>query len=258
MTRALPRTNFNSSRLTRFLADLDLMAANVPGPAFAERLGEWLNAADAMRLYAAHNAGAGAQDASAAARLATPAALGEECARLRTALTDGIVQSCTPGGATRIRLPLPDPNAPADIAADYEPYRRFHLAQQRDMELAIGPLRGRVRAALTQAAPALGKLAALDAALDGILSGREGKLLAAVPALLERRFAQLRAAHRQALAAAQQVDDPAAWLQPDGWLAHYCQELQAALLAELDLRLQPLTGLIEAFAAFGNEVTRQQ
>jgi hypothetical protein len=253
MTRALPRTNFNSSRLSRFLADLDLMAATAPGPAFAERLGEWLDAADAMRLYAAHNAGAGPQDAQSSTPPAAPVALGEECARLRAALADGIAQSCTPGGTTRIRLPLPDPGAPADLAADYEPYRRFQLAQQRDMDAAIGPLRARVREALAQAAPPLRKLATLDAALDDILAGRESKLLATVPALLEKRFVQLREAHRQTLADPQ-ADDSGTWLNPGGWLARFCQEMQAALLAELDLRLQPVIGLIEAFS---NEVSQQ-
>lgn len=253
MTRALPRTNFNSSGLSRLLAGLGLVDAAAPGPAFAERLGEWLNAADAMRLYAAHNAGADAADAPDApgAQPGGAAALREEGARLRAALADGIARSCTPGErGVRIRLPLPDPAAPAEIAAAYEPYRRFHLAQQREMEAAIGPLRARARAALTRAAPGLAKLASLDAALDGILSGRESRLLATVPALLEKRFEALRAARP-----ADQADDMAAWLRPGGWLADYCGELRAALLAELDLRLQPALGLIEAFC---NEETRRQ
>lgn len=243
MTRALPRTDFNSSGLARFLAGLDLLAPGEPGPAFAARLGEWLDAADAMRLYAAHNAGAGEPPS---APPAAPAALAAECARLRAALEEGIARSCTPGAAGRLGLPVPDPGAPLEIAADYEPYRRFHLAHQRDMETRIGPLRARLRAALAQTAPALGRLAALDAALDAILAGRERRLLAALPALLEKRFERLRAAHRQARADAGRTDDPAAWRLPGGWLARFHEELRAALLAEADLRLQPLAGLIEA------------
>lgn len=247
MTRALPRTNFNSSKLSRVLVELGL-AAEAPGAAIAERLGSWLSAADAMRLYAAHNAGGGASGG------ALPAALAAEGERLRSALTQAIEKSCTPGaGGTRLKLPLPDPATPSEVTADYEPYRRFHLAHQREMETAIAPLRNRARAALAQSAPALAKLAALDAALGDILAGREARLLATVPALLEKRFAQLRDEHRQARADAQQADDPAAWLQPGGWLARFCTEMRAALLAELDLRLQPLTGLIEAFS---NEVSK--
>jgi hypothetical protein len=252
MTRALPRTDFNSSKLSRVLAGLGLAAAEAPGPACAERLGGWLGAADAMRLYAAHNTSAAGVSITPPA----PAELAAAAERLRAALTQAIEKSCTPGaGGTRIKLPQPDPQAPSEIAADYEPYRRFQFAHQREMETAIAPLRARARAALSQATPALAKLAALDAAFGDILAGREARLLAAVPALLEKRFAQLRDAHRQTLAAAGQTDDPAAWLQPGGWLARFCADLQAALLAELDLRLQPVTGLIEAFS---NEVSIQQ
>jgi hypothetical protein len=250
MTRALPRTNFNSSKLSRVLAGLGLVDAAAPGPASAERLGEWLSAADAMRLYAAHNAGAAS---AAPVAPAAAAALATEGDRLRVALAQAIEKSCTPGaGGTRIKLPLPDPAAPREIAADYEPYRRFQFAHQREMETAIAPLRARTRAALAQSAPALAKLAALDAVFGDILAGREARLLATVPALLEKRFTQLRDEHRQALAAAAQADDPAVWLAPGGWLARFCTEMRAALLAELDLRLQPVTGLIEAFS---NEVS---
>ena len=257
MTQVLPRTNFSSSKLTRLLADLNLVDAAGPGPAFAEKLGLWLNVADAMTIYAAHHAGAAKQPAaSAAAAAAAHAAAAAEYARVRAALANSITHGDSPGaGARRIALPQPAPAAPTEIAAAYEPYRRYYLAQQRHMDAAIGPLRAELRDALTRAVPALGKLAALDAAFDGILSGREAKLAATVPALLEKRFEQLRAAHLQTLAATRQTDDTAAWTQPGGWLARFCRELQQALLAELDLRLQPVAGLMEAFS---NEVSRQQ
>jgi hypothetical protein len=48
------------------------------------------------------------------------------------------------------------------------------------------------------------------------------------------------------VSATQQTDQPALWLQAGGWLAHFCQELHTVLLAELDLRLQPTLGLVEA------------
>lgn len=253
MTRAQPRTNFNSSTLARLLAGQGLLPADGAGAAFAERLGGWLDVAAAMRLYAAHNADGGAAPAERAAERAAELAMEGE--RLRAALAQAIEKSCTPGaGGTRPKLPVPDPRAPCEVAADYEPYRRFQLAHQREMDAAIAPLRAKARAVLAQSTPALAKLAALDAALGDILAGREARLLATVPALLEKRFAQLRDAHRQARADSDQTDDPAAWLQPDGWLARFCREMREALLAELDLRLQPLTGLIEAFS---NEVSRQ-
>ena len=78
------------------------------------------------------------------------------------------------------------------------------------------------------------------------------RLLASVPQLLGRRFEQLHQAHRSALPAGA-ADDPARWLQPGAWLHTFCQDMRAVLLAELELRLQPVAGLLDAL----NEVTRQ-
>ena len=68
-------------------------------------------------------------------------------------------------------------------------------------------------------------------------------MLATLPSLMEKRFNQLRKAYLHT----QPADDkPALWMQPGAWLARFCTELQTVLLAELDLRLQPAVGLLEA------------
>ena len=107
-----------------------------------------------------------------------------------------------------------------------------------------------MRAGLAQRAPALRQLAALDGVLDQALAPRERSLLATVPQLLGRRFEQLHQAHRNALST---PDDPARWLQPGAWLHTFCQDMRVVLRAELELRLQPVAGLLEAL----NEVTKQ-
>lgn len=160
--------------------------------------------------------------------------------------TDGVL---TPGKA-RIRLPAPAWHASTPGAADYLPYHRYYLAHQRDMGAAIAPLRASVRAGLAQRAPALRQLAALDGVLDQALAPRERSLLATVPQLLGRHFEQLHQAHRSALPT---PDDPARWLQPGAWLHTFCQDMRVVLRAELELRLQPVAGLLEAL----NEVTKQ-
>ena len=115
------------------------------------------------------------------------------------------------------------------------------------MELNIEPLRVNLRTALSQASPALRKLAELDVVMDKVLRVREGHLLARVPVLLKKRFLALYAAHQEQLAASGQPDSPAAWMHAGGWLAGFCQNLQTLLLAEVELRLQPSAGLLEAF-----------
>ena len=240
----MPGTNFNSSRLIRFLADLSIVDDGGSKQAFAERLGQWLNFADAITLNAAH--GATSPSAAPAVRSVATTGLADEFAAARTAWVNSITASCSPlAGETRIKLP-PPPTGAAIEALAYEPYRRFYVAHQGEMELAIRPLRGKARQALARSCPRLGQLASLDAALDQVLGARERQLLATVPLLLEKRFAQLAKAHQQRLAG--QPDDPVWSMQPAGWLADFGNELKLVLLAELDLRLQPTVGLIEALS----------
>jgi hypothetical protein len=139
-----------------------------------------------------------------------------------------------------------------ESAAEFSPYRRYYLAHQRDMQVGIAPLRTSARAALSRHSPALQHLAALDAVLDQALATRERTLLSTVSSLLAKRFEHLYAAHQAAQVEAQADDDPSRWMEPGEWLAVFCREMQAVLLAELDTRLQPVAGLIEALH---NEVT---
>ena len=236
MTRSSPGTNFNSSRLVRFLAELSIVDAAESKQAFAERLGQWLDFADAIALHAAHGSAAAQRSGAESST-----ALANEFAAARAAWASSIAASCA-------KWPTLAAAADLDPAAAYAPYRRFYSAQQGEMEVAIRPWRNKARQALAQAGSKLGQLASLDAALDKILSARERQLLATVPALLERRFALLASAHRQRLAETGQPDDPARWGAPGGWLADFGKELTIVLLAELDLRLQPTVGLIEALS----------
>ena len=98
----------------------------------------------------------------------------------------------------------------------------------------------------SQSLPALRQLAALDAALDKALCERESKLLSTVPLLLRKRFEHLLKAHQQTLLDTGHADKPDTWMKQGAWLARFCHELQTVLLAELDVRLQPTVGLIEA------------
>ena len=248
MTQALPATDFNSSGLIRLLAELSIVEAAGSREFPAERLGQWLDVAAAITLHAAHNAGSASSPAAQpVVEFGSGVAVQEEFARLRTARVESITASCSPaGGSTRIRLPMPKLGVDPEAAAAYGPYRRFYLAHQAEMEPGIRALRSRLRQALAGASTRLRLLAALDEALDRILSARERQLLATLPSLLERRFQQLLAAHQRALLDSGQADEPLLWMQQGGWLAIFCEELQAMLIAELDLRLQPTLGLIEA------------
>lgn len=244
MARGLQHATFNRSALVRVLSGA---VPEVSGPKydFGERLGQWLDISDALTLYSVLNAGAGGGAAVSPANADLP----EQLARVRRHLSDSIkadgVFSPPPA---RIPFPVPLPNATPESAADFSPYHRYYLAHQRDMNAAITALRASVRKALASQSAAGRQLAELDATFDKSLAARERTLLGNIPILLSKRFQQRYADHRAALGE-DSADDPATWAQPGSWLDAFRQDAQTVLLAELELRLKPVAGLIAALAA---------
>jgi len=118
---------------------------------------------------------------------------------------------------------------------------------------------------VAQRTPALARLAGLDAVMETALATRERAVLASVPTLLEDRHATLRKSQRAALAqlvveadsapgtSAEKAEEPADAVAP--WLDGFRKDMHSVLLAELELRLQPVTALLDALR---NEMTRSR
>jgi hypothetical protein len=215
------RSTFGSSRLVRLIGE-GVPVDDEAGPMdFAERLSLWVSAFDAIGLQASLQSirGLGAADGATPARTARTPDLADDFQRVRSVLAKAIALD-------------PRSGADADAAdAGYAPYQRRHLELQRQMEQMIGALRSHVRQAVSRGSPRLRELAALDATLEPLLAPREQALLPKAAALLKLRFEQLRPSE-------------------DG-AAAFARHWQDALLAELDLRLEPVAGLIDAL---GNEL----
>ena len=215
-----PPTPFHSPPLVRLLAGLDATATPAPARPQAgvgERLGQWLDWTDAIALSQALNQPPGPTPHSRptpAARARAAAAL----ARVRDDLTRAILQDAVVQPASSDAAEL----------ADLADHRRTAQACQRSMAAAIGPLRAQLRGLLAATSPALAHLAALDATLEAALGERERHGLAGVVTRLEQQFRQ-----------AQQAAAP-------HWRDSVHQTMQQVLLAELDLRLQPAQGLLDA------------
>lgn len=252
----MPRI-FSSSRLVRLLSDLASADIEASRQDFAERLGLWLDVFDGITLHAAHQSiNTVDEEKPADRRLARTFALEEEFHRVRTALVKAITaSSASPASGKQVRNAVAQPEATTETNAGYAPYHQRYLDRQRHMALRIDALRVHVRQAIAKVSPQLGQLATFDAVMEQMLGGREQKLLSTVPVLLERRFGHLRKTHQHGLDAAQQQDAQALWQQPGGWLDVFGKEMQEVLLAELEVRLQPVVGLIEAFS---NEVKKHQ
>ncbi|MEO8544175.1 MAG: DUF3348 family protein [Burkholderiaceae bacterium] len=238
-------TSFNRSPLVRLLASLDIATAADSDQTLAETLSHWVAWTDAIALSGALDnevrRGKVAADASSGA--CAMAAAREDVARVRKELLDAIALDSmfaadrprkndglsASSGLDMVELPL---------------YRRRYQAHQRGMEERIGALRARVRGVAAMASPDLHRLAALDAVLDTALLAHQRRVLSRVPELLERRFkAWARAARvpQSGPGDGQEGDAGAPGDMPD-----LRQTMRGMLLAELDLRLQPIEGMMQA------------
>jgi hypothetical protein len=281
MTRALPRASLYSASLVRFLTENGLLAPARQAEDVGQKLGDWLDFRQAIALH-----GVLPTDTASAAppaplpahvqRMAplAPGALARHVDKVRAQLVESITQGAPAGsGLARIDMPAPELDAPVEIKTAFAPYRRFVAAHQRQMDSTLRSLRAQLRLQLSQRGGAGQQLAALDATFENILAEREAALLAKTSKLLEKRFVQALKTHMLLQAQAQPAalatetadaaidatnnfdvtdgnpnDTPNA--DPSSWLMPLRQTLHQALLAELDTRLQPSLGLLEALTSF--------
>lgn len=218
MARAPRRAEITGAALVRLLARLT--EADVPESRlqFAQRLAHWLGWADAISLYGALGPvgsapapeSAGSRPAPAAAPAADPHADADQVRQqLARQLTEPALEA-----------------REAQDAEGFAPWRRHCNQRQNAMERAIAPLRERLRQQLAACSPAMARLAEVDAVMEQVLAPQEQRLLATVPGWLGKHFERLRRSS-----------------QPG-----FEQDLQAVLLAELEIRFQPVEGLLEALA----------
>ncbi|MBA6412158.1 DUF3348 family protein [Parahaliea sp. F7430] len=220
MTRVAPSVTFVLPRLVSLLAEHTAAQGGVSHSQFARRLGDLIDLSNSVALsetlsLLGKQEFIAVDDHSAGGR--------EDFLRVRAAMISAVLRSLFPGsGATRIRWPkVTDGEAPQAQA-----YRKFYAAHQGEMEARVRGLQERVRDTASGLSPELLKLASLDAAVGDSLLAHSRRLFASIPALVADRFEAL--------------ESPAALDTT------FRSEVQALLLAEIEARLLPVQGLIEA------------
>jgi len=173
-----------------------------------------------------------------------------ECQRMMSAITVSFVaqtnSSINDDQPSEAQLKVPSAlGLRLDSLQTYEPYQRFYLAHQAEMALGLQALRVRIRKSLSGVSVELRQLAELDAVLDENLAGHTRKLFNVIPTLLGQRFHAL--LDKQGEITGDNDDELEQWLKPNGWLAIFYHDMRELLLAEFDVRLQPILGLLEAF-----------
>ncbi|EIM95904.1 hypothetical protein WQE_36912, partial [Paraburkholderia hospita] len=178
-----------------------------------------------------------------------------ECARVRASLADAIAGDSMLAPRRRRSAAHAQNAQQPEAEASYADFRQCYLALQQSMETRIGSLRGRLRNMVAAQTSEMTRLAVVDAIMERSLGARERSLFGAVPGLLSGHFERL----RQAAQAAQDEQDALAAAattatgtgsqaapRPGAWLDVFRKDMQSVLLAELDIRFQPVEGLLAA------------
>lgn len=213
-------------RLLARLTDVDVPASRHSLP---DRLSQWLEWTHALALSTALDGRPGG-DMSEGPSFGSEDE--EECARLRASLAQAIATDPV------LAVAFADGSA-GEAAADYAVFRQRYLTLQRRMQSATGHLRGRLRDLLARQSADMARLAEVDSVMELSLSPREQMLLAAVPALLGEHFERLR----------QRAQADGTEGESGVWLDGFRKDMQSVLLAELDVRFQPVEGLLAALRA---------
>ncbi|GGC59958.1 hypothetical protein GCM10011362_05480 [Marinobacter halophilus] len=208
------------AQLIQLLARAGAKVDGDPLPCFGERLGRLFGLGDTMTL-----------DAAIAFRSRQP---GMDQAVVFDRLTQEL--------ATTRRALISKINGFSDEfestqTESVEPWLNAWLLLQRKLAATSRQLRDKVRKAMQNHNQILARLAELDAVFDHTMAGYTSQCFAHIPKVLEQRFQTLQTP-------SEHTQEPGT--QPGDWLHRYCEEAQTLLLAELDVRLEPVLGLLEA------------
>ncbi|HEY9208787.1 DUF3348 family protein [Acidovorax sp.] len=223
----------------------------------AEQLSRWLSAVDAIKVSRALNAMEVVSPGMVRRGRPVDAPAMDAVIQAAKAEVLGLIaKPISPVKPLRGRVnQVPVGHVEAQPSTEPAAQIQRYVGLQKQMGTKFAVLRGQMRQWLREGPLALQQLAALDVVMEQMLDAREQRLWASLQGHLERRLANLRHRHQQGLQSSGRAGEPEGGHPEDGWLWAFEEDLQALLLAEMQARLQPITGLLEAAR---NQVTGQQ
>ena len=241
----------SSSNIVKLLQEWNTSEAVPLGGDWLDQLSRWLGPADAITLSASHQL---MRDTATARQSSDDVArsvnLDLELRNVRADLLKAIgppqqakSRDMRTGGTDKTIEPM-------EGIQDYSGYRQRYAEFQRRVEWRVDPLRKHCRRVLSESCARLQKLADLDVTLEHIFAAREKAMFNKIPAILERRFVDRKSEYLSTLTLVV-TDDPE---QPPevnrkslAWVCKFEQDFHAIISAELDARLEPIAGMIEAY-----------
>jgi hypothetical protein len=241
----------SSSNFVKLLQEWNTSEAVSLGGDWIDQLSRWLGPLDAITLSVSHQLMRDTASARPSSEDVAPSVnLDLELRNVRADLLKAIgppqqarSRDMRTGGTDKAIEPM-------EGIQDYSAYRQRYAEFQRRVEWRVDPLRTHCRRVLSESCPRLHKLAELDATLEHIFAAREKAMFNKIPAILERRFLDRQSEYLNTLPLLV-TDDPE---QPPevnrktlAWVYKFEQDFHAIISAELDARLEPIAGMIEAY-----------
>ena len=226
MTQVPQRTGFSGPKLLRLLAALTDAETSGAAPSLSAVMSQWLGWTDAIALSAALGGNPPEVQPGTPARGGSGASIGDSAGAHVRAMLAAAITGQGASSDSRRRMPA-RPAMPDPAETDFAVHRQRYVALQQQMEREIAGLRGRLRTALASHTPQAARLAMLDTVMEQVLGAREQAVLAAVPGMLEPHFTRLRGGQ-------------------GAWLNVFRRDMQSVLLAELEIRFQPVDALLAA------------
>ncbi len=257
MSQKFQQNHVGGSRLVRLLSDYVSSNSEISHKHFAERLGLLIDLSDSVILSESLRGLARVSfEATGCNRDESEFAVQEEYLKQRSIILKFILKSFDPKAVLlQFKLPIPKADASIEDAISFDPYLRFYGLHQSELDFKIEKLRYGVRQEISAYSLRLAQLAELDKTLGKSLATHTRKRFAVVPKILKQRFEFLLLEHQTRSRGETKQDKPIFWLESGGWLTKFYYEMQQLLLAELEIRLQPVLGLVEAF---NEEVDRKR
>lgn len=250
----MAQVSLEGSRLVRFLNDLTVSDAVLFDKGFAERISQLIGLQQSLALSGLQGQLAGHTFESLPVEADT---LKQEFLQVNQTLVESIVESFRPGaGSVRVQFPGTRLESTVGQLSQFGLYSQFYTARQRELERKCLHLLSFVRDGVAGLSPRLAQLVMVETALGDAITGYDRQCLAKIPKLLEGRFDELRRATELPLTQAPESDQAESADQDSqltqgptpAWVQQFAVDMRGLLLAELELRLLPVLGLLEAIA----------
>lgn len=220
----------DTSRLEHALQSLTGTSAAPSHRALLDWLSNTIGLADAVSLSAQLR---GVDPVTGGGGPALRERVSREVLDARMAMAEFILASF--GGSTGPETPFVVPGFSDRVSFDgldsKQRFQRFYSLHQNEMEIRVHELRLRVRAQVARHSATLARLVALDKTVGQGMTVQLGKSLALIPGLLGVHFPMAGVTDGDEIGVLQTA---------------FVENLKELLLGELDMRLQPVFGLVES------------